>query len=83
MNSEFKAVSDFDCPTSNYPTYEFYSSTYSHLQDISVQLGDYVNRGEIIGVVGSTGRSTGAHLDWRINWLDKRLDPQLIANKHP
>ena len=33
-----------------------------------------------IGTVGSTGRSTGAHLDWRINWLDKRLDPELIAN---
>jgi murein DD-endopeptidase MepM/ murein hydrolase activator NlpD len=62
---------------------DYLSSTYSHLQDISVQLGDYVNRGEIIGIVGSTGRSTGAHLDWRINWLDKRLDPQLIANKNP
>ena len=62
---------------------DYLSSTYSHLQDISIQLGDYVNRGEIIGIVGSTGRSTGAHLDWRINWLDKRLDPQLIANKNP
>ena len=42
--------------------------------------GENINRGEKIGTVGSTGRSTGAHLDWRINWLDKRLDPELIAN---
>ena len=62
---------------------DYLSSTYSHLQDITVQVGDYVNRGKMIGVVGYTGRSTGPHLDWRINWLDKRLDPQLIANKHP
>ena len=62
---------------------DYLSSTYSHLQEIIVQLGDYVNQGKIIGFVGYTGRSTGPHLDWRINWLDKRLDPQLIANKHP
>ncbi len=59
---------------------DYISSTYSHLQTISVQKGENVNRGEKIGTVGSTGRSTGAHLDWRINWLDKRLDPELIAN---
>tara|TARA_A100001011_G_scaffold394641_1_gene487526 strand:+ start:198 stop:1058 length:861 start_codon:yes stop_codon:yes gene_type:complete len=62
---------------------DYLSSTYSHLQDIYIKLGEHVNRGEIIGAVGSTGRSTGPHLDWRLNWLDKRLDPQLIANKHP
>ncbi len=59
---------------------DYISSTYSHLQTISVQKGENINRGERIGTVGSTGRSTGAHLDWRINWLDKRLDPELIAN---
>ena len=59
---------------------DYISSTYSHLQTISVQKGENINRGEKIGTVGSTGRSTGPHLDWRINWLDKRLDPELIAN---
>ena len=59
---------------------DYISSTYSHLQTISVQKGENINRGEKIGTVGSTGRSTGAHLDWRINWLDKRLDPELISN---
>ena len=59
---------------------DYISSTYSHLQTVTVQKGENINRGEMIGTVGSSGRSTGAHLDWRINWLDKRLDPELIAN---
>jgi len=49
-------------------------------EKIRKRKGENINRGEKIGTVGSTGRSTGAHLDWRINWLDKRLDPELIAN---
>ncbi len=55
------------------------SSTYSHLKDMYVRPGDMVTRGGVIGSVGSTGRSTGPHLDWRINWRNKRLDPLLIA----
>lgn len=55
------------------------SSTYSHLQSIDVALGQQLERGAVLGLSGSTGRSTGPHLDWRINWLDKRLDPQRLA----
>ena len=55
------------------------NSTYSHLKDMYVRPGDRVTRGSVIGSVGSTGRSTGPHLDWRINWRHKRLDPLLIA----
>ena len=55
------------------------NSTYSHLQKMIVSIGTTVKRGEIIGTVGSTGRSTGPHLDWRINWKQKRLDPLLLA----
>ena len=55
------------------------NSTYSHLLDMEVKIGDRVERGQVIGSVGSTGRSTGPHLDWRINWQNKRLDPQLIT----
>ena len=56
------------------------SSTYSHLHSVYVQTGDEIKRGEKIGTVGSTGRSTGPHLDWRINLLYRRLDPLLISN---
>ena len=52
------------------------SSTYLHMKEISVSSAQFVRRGELIGYVGSTGRSTGAHLDWRINWFHKRIDPQ-------
>ena len=57
----------------------YLNSTYSHLHKMIVRTGDAVKRGEIIGTVGSTGRSTGPHLDWRINWKQKRLDPLLLA----
>ena len=35
--------------------------------------------GEVIGKVGSTGRSTGAHLDWRVYWYKERLNPILFV----
>jgi murein DD-endopeptidase MepM/ murein hydrolase activator NlpD len=55
------------------------NSTYSHLQKMHVSKGDIISRGQLIATVGSTGRSTGPHLDWRINWQKKRLDPMLIT----
>ncbi len=55
------------------------SSAFLHLNKINVKVGQFVKRGEKIAEVGSTGRSTGPHLDWRINLFNKRLDPQLFA----
>ena len=54
------------------------SSSYLHLQSIAVETNDNVGRGHVIGRVGETGRTKGPHLDWRINWFDIRLDPQLV-----
>ena len=56
------------------------SSIYSHLETVMVSVGDKINQGDIIGTVGSTGRSTGPHLDFRINWFQTRLDPMSILN---
>ena len=56
------------------------STIYSHLASISVKVGDEVLQGDIIGTVGSTGRSTGPHLDFRVNWFQTRLDPMSILN---
>ena len=55
------------------------TSVYSHLSLINVNVGDKVKKGQKIGEIGSTGRSTGPHLDWRINWFSQRLDPALLV----
>ena len=54
------------------------STIYSHLENILVSVGDKINQGDVIGTVGSTGRSTGPHLDFRINWFQTRLDPMTV-----
>ena len=54
------------------------STIYSHLENVLVSVGDKINQGDIIGTVGSTGRSTGPHLDFRINWFQTRLDPMTV-----
>ncbi len=56
------------------------STIYSHLESVLVSVGDQINQGEVIGTVGSTGRSTGPHLDFRINWFQTRLDPMSVLN---
>lgn len=59
------------------------SSSYLHLETISVSPGDPVAQGDVIGTVGATGRATGAHLDWRLNWYQTRLDPERAAGPMP
>ena len=54
------------------------STIYSHLETVMVSVGDKINQGDIIGTVGSTGRSTGPHLDFRVNWFQTRLDPMSL-----
>ncbi len=54
------------------------STIYSHLESLNVKVGDEVLQGDVIGTVGSTGRSTGPHLDFRINWFQTRLDPMSV-----
>ena len=54
------------------------SSTYIHLNSIDVRLGQAIKQGQTIGTIGATGRATGPHLDWRLNWFQTRLDPQLL-----
>ena len=59
------------------------SSSFLHLHKILVKAGDYVKRGQAIALVGATGRVTGAHLDWRMNWHQQRLDPDLLMPDLP
>lgn len=52
-----------------------FTSAFLHLSEVDVEVGDVVAQGERIGAVGAGGRSTGAHLDWRIKWRGRYIDP--------
>ncbi|KXI27487.1 M23 family metallopeptidase [Paraglaciecola hydrolytica] len=57
------------------------SSTFLHLSAATVEQGTVVKQGQLVAKIGATGRVTGAHLDWRINWFGERLDPALLVPK--
>ena len=56
------------------------SSTFIHLDKILVNEGNNIEQRQVIAEVGDSGRATGPHLDWRINWFNQRLDPQLLVD---
>ena len=56
------------------------STLYMHMKSLKVKKGQKVKQGDVIGTVGSTGRSTGAHLDVRLNWFQVRLDPATVLD---
>jgi murein DD-endopeptidase MepM/ murein hydrolase activator NlpD len=51
------------------------SSTFIHMHRIDVTVGDRLAQGDPVGQVGATGRATGPHLHWGLNWFDVQLDP--------
>ena len=57
------------------------SSNFLHLSRIDVQVGDRVEQGQVIAADGATGRATGAHLHWGMNWFDVRIDPLLVLER--
>jgi murein DD-endopeptidase MepM/ murein hydrolase activator NlpD len=59
------------------------SSSFLHLNKILVQEGEVVKQGDPIAEIGSTGRVTGPHLDWRMNLGAARIDPQLLVPPMP
>jgi murein DD-endopeptidase MepM/ murein hydrolase activator NlpD len=59
------------------------SSSFLHLSKILVEAGATVKKGDLIAEIGATGRASGPHLDWRMNWLDRRVDPQLLFDNPP
>jgi biotin carboxyl carrier protein len=54
------------------------SSNFLHLSRLDVKVGDRVEQGQVIGAVGMTGRATGPHLHWGMNWFNVRVDPLLV-----
>ena len=59
------------------------NSSFLHLDRVDVKTGMMVERGGLIGTIGATGRATGPHLDWRIDWQGRRIDPGLLVGAMP
>ncbi|HHW4681429.1 MAG TPA: M23 family metallopeptidase, partial [Xylella taiwanensis] len=57
------------------------SSNFLHLSRIDVKVGDQVHQGQVIGAVGATGRATGPHLHFGMNWFNVRIDPMLVLEQ--
>lgn len=53
-------------------------SSYGHLSELRVKRGEKVAKGQVVGLCGSTGRSTGPHLHWSFKVLDARVDPDAM-----
>ena len=58
-----------------------YDTAYAHMKSIAPQIrvGTYVRQGEVIGFVGSTGRSTGAHLHYEILVNNRQVNPMTVS----
>ena len=59
------------------------TSAFLHMDSVTVKIGDRVKQGDQVGTLGATGRATGPHLDWRMNWFDQRIDPGLLMTGSP
>ena len=55
------------------------SSAFLHMETVAVKPDDMIRQGDPLGTIGATGRATGPHLDWRINWFERRLDAGLLV----
>lgn len=60
-----------------------YSTYYGHLSSIPVSVGDWVSNGEVIGLSGNTGNSTGPHLHYEVRLNGKTIDPTSITLNKP
>ena len=55
------------------------NSAFLHSSRLLVKVGDQVRQGQVIGLIGMTGRATGPHLHWSMKWHGARLDPLLFT----
>jgi murein DD-endopeptidase MepM/ murein hydrolase activator NlpD len=51
---------------------------YFHLAEIKVKAGQEIKKGDTVGLIGTTGRSTGPHLFFGVRWHNARINPQIL-----
>ncbi|KAF1022732.1 MAG: Murein DD-endopeptidase MepM [Acinetobacter bereziniae] len=56
-------------------------SMFCHLSKINVEIGQVIQQGDLLGLVGKTGRVTGPHLHWGMSLNNARVDPQLFLKQ--
>ncbi len=54
------------------------NTVFAHMDKVTVKVGQVIQQGDQIGTVGSSGRATGPHLHWGLNWFKERLNPALV-----
>ncbi len=55
------------------------NSAFLHGSKLLVKAGDSVRQGQVIGLIGMSGRASGPHLHWSVKWHEARLDPMLLS----
>ncbi|MGH8456302.1 MAG: M23 family metallopeptidase [Stenotrophobium sp.] len=55
------------------------ASAFLHLSKLLVRKGERVKQGQVIARSGMSGRATGPHLDWRVNWFESRVDAEELV----
>lgn len=58
---------------------QWLESAFMHLSRLDAAPGQHVEKGEVIGAVGGTGRATGPHLHWSVKWMGRLVDPELLV----
>lgn len=59
------------------------SSVFMHMKSIAAEVGQRLKQGDMLGQLGASGRVTGPHLHWGMNWFTTRLDPALLVPPMP
>lgn len=60
-----------------------YKTRYAHAQELKVNVGDVVRKGDVVALMGSTGRSTGPHVHFEVYKNGRSVDPAVYIHRHP